>query len=201
MFSRILHEIMPHKVKIFDSGSKADIWSVGGVIYQMVTGSPPWKDIGFKSPIALFMHLKSHDNPPKLPQLKNCDDHNYQLLENISARCFQRNPSMRPTASSLLSDSFLNSNVTLTPKAFKPLIETPTKNCNPPSPTFKSPLNKIPENVVLNTSPTDSLCYSLTLKSPLPDASEWPDWAKQSNKENEAYINGMNPFKKSDKIK
>ena len=200
----------PHQANCY-SGSKADIWSVGGVIYQMVTGKPPWKDLGFKSPIALFLHLKSHDNPPKLPQLKNCDDRNYRLLARLSARLFQRNPALRPSAAALLSEDVWNLASTLeTPS---PTIDTPT-NCHlSPSPALTSPFNQIPENAALDSFPTDSLCYSLTLKSPLPkgntsehtDASEWPAWAQQNNKENAADRTadkkgsgqGVNPFEKS----
>lgn len=184
-------------------GSRADIWSVGGVIYQMATGSPPWKDLGFKSPIALFMHLKNHDSPPKLPQLKQYNCHEYSLLESILSRCFQREPSMRPSALALMSDSFLN-NKLIAPSPKSPNLsiqispkDHPASPCGAdfllsPRPTFASPLNKIPEYEAINTTLSDSLCYSLTLKSPLPkvnsreknDVSEWPDWAKKCNKEN-----------------
>jgi len=198
---------MAPEVFVEKYGMKADIWSVGGVIYQMATGSPPWKGMGFQSPIALFMHLKSNDSPPKLPQLKNCDDHDYPFLENILSRCFQREPSMRPDASTLLSDKFLNDNNTPTPKPPHLMVEIPTKSASrspsnadfmqSPKPAFKSPLNKIPENEVLNTTLSDSLCYSLTLQSPLPkvettdtaDGSEWPDWAKKCNEETDKRSN------------
>mmetsp|Transcript_22484 Transcript_22484/g.48726 ORF Transcript_22484/g.48726 Transcript_22484/m.48726 type:complete len:422 (+) Transcript_22484:3-1268(+) len=204
-------------------GSRADIWSVGGVIYQMATGSPPWKGMGFKSPISLFMHLRSHNSPPKLPKLKHCEDHEISLLESILSRCFQREPSMRPSASTLLSDDFLKINIAPIPTSPNLMIQIPTKD-NPasqspsgaafiqsPTPTFKSPLNKIPENEALNTTLSDSLCYSLTLRSPLPkvntretsDTSEWPDWAQQRNKENVAHTTtsksaskGTNPYAK-----
>ena len=61
-----------------------------------------------------------------------------------------------------------------------------------PRVTFKSPpppLNQIPENEALGTTfGSDSLCYSMTLKSPLPkindvreaDTSDWPDWARKA---------------------
>lgn len=198
-------------------GSKADIWSVGGVIYQMLTRSPPWKDMGFKSPIALFMHLKSHDQPPKLPKLK-CEGHDYTLLKSLLSRCFQRDPSMRPNATALLNDNFLTG---ATPKSPLPIVESTIKDDSsilspsgsefiqsPRPTTFKSPpLNRIPENEALTLA--DSLCYSLTLKSPLKvssketrDTSDWPDWAKEAyEKENAARnatskeTNNSNPYR------
>ncbi len=175
-------------------GSKADIWSVGGVIYQMLTGSPPWKSIGFKSPIALFLHLKSHDRPPKLPQLNGCNDLEYSLLEKILTVCFQRDPSKRPSASALLSHNFLNNSiapqiVTKGPSS----LQSPCRDhiVASPEPVFKSPLNQIPEHEVLSESLSDSLCYSLSLQSPLTkvntraplDTSSWPDWAKRCYEE------------------
>ena len=181
-------------------GAKADIWSVGGVIYQMVTGSPPWKDMGFKSPIALFMHLKNHSDPPKLPQLKNCDEHDYILLERILTRCYQRDPSMRPSASTLRRDNFLTGDDSIATPTSPNLLLSPSgaEFIISPRSAFKSPsptLDEIPENEELECSLADSLCYSLTLKSPLKmntkditkDTSEWPSWAKQAllNKEKE----------------
>jgi serine/threonine protein kinase len=203
-------------------GSKADIWSVGGCIYQMLTGSPPWKSMGFKSPIALFIHLKSHDRPPKLPELNGCNDLEYSLLEKILTVCFQRDPSKRPSASAILSHTFLKSNIAHNPKSPNMIMihamEGPSPSQSPrrahlgenSESVLKSPLNQIPENEELSKSLSDSLCYSLSLQSPLPkvqtrtvlDTSSWPDWAKGCNKENTGCAadtntqKGINPYAK-----
>jgi mitogen-activated protein kinase kinase kinase 3 len=192
-------------------GSKADIWSVGGVIYQMVTGTPPWKNLGFKSPIALFMHLKSHDRPPKLPRLKQFSDSETSLVEKILTVCFQRDPTKRPSAASLLSHSSLSNGIAhiFSPNVVAQIATKPSPSHesplgaqfgdSPESP-LKSPLNQIPENEAINESVTDSLCYSLSLQSPLPrvttstvlDTSSWPDWAKECN--NNATRTSINPY-------
>ena len=204
-------------------GSKADIWSVGGVIYQMVAGTPPWKELGCKSPISLFMHLRSHAEPPKLPQLKDCDRNDRLQLESVLSRCFQREPVARPSATALLNDQFLGGKIAPTPESPSIMVTIPEgASLSPagadflsPSTSLLSPLNGIPENESVDTSLSDSLCYSLTLKSPLPnmklkertDASGWPDWAKQAkekcNKENaertaasKSKGKGPNPFAK-----
>merc|ERR1712032_157743 len=59
---------------------------------------------GFNNPFSLYRHLKSHNKPPELPPLKQCDDRDYAVLQRILQRCFQRDPSMRPNATALLCD-------------------------------------------------------------------------------------------------
>ena len=189
--------------EVFDEeyGRRADIWSVGGVIYQMVTGIPPWKSLGLKNPIKLAEHIKYHSiSHPELPPLESCDRRNLVLLKNILSRCFERDPSNRPFASELLHDAFFGTKNVYPPSPQLPLL----------SPSMKSPLHRIVEDQELDTnlseslcynfkqvpedetsddSLSDSLCYSLTLTSPLKfndtntkngviDSSEWPEWAK-----------------------
>jgi len=48
-------------------GYKADIWSVGCTILQMVTGQPPWKSLKLGSPAALMFHIANAEAPPPLP--------------------------------------------------------------------------------------------------------------------------------------
>lgn len=196
-------------VEVFDGkyGQKADIWSVGGVIYQMVTGLPPWKNLGFKNPVTLIRHITDHSSPPELPFLKNCDRHDLSLLKNILSRCFERDPSNRPSASELLRDAFFVTNDSTN-------IPLPSPKLPLSSPSTKSPLHRIAENQELDTalseslhyslkqvpedetseaSLSDSLCYSLTLTSPLKlnetkngaiDSSAWPEWAKNRHVQN-----------------
>ena len=80
---------------------KADIWSVGGVILQMVTCDPPWKSLGFQSPMSLFYHLKSTDGPPPIKA-----DIGSQSLRRIVESCFEREPERRPGAGALLKEGF-----------------------------------------------------------------------------------------------
>mmetsp|Transcript_16592 Transcript_16592/g.23650 ORF Transcript_16592/g.23650 Transcript_16592/m.23650 type:complete len:754 (-) Transcript_16592:366-2627(-) len=91
-------------------GTKCDIWSVGGVMYQMVTVNPPWKSLDHKNPIALLLHLKSTVGCPP-PFDSNCttfSDHQlcHPEVHQIMELCFQRNPKDRPSARRLLRHAF-----------------------------------------------------------------------------------------------
>lgn len=48
-------------------GCKADIWSVGCTILQMVTGQPPWKSLQLGTPAALMFHIANVQTPPPMP--------------------------------------------------------------------------------------------------------------------------------------
>ncbi|EGB04224.1 hypothetical protein AURANDRAFT_3341, partial [Aureococcus anophagefferens] len=48
-------------------GRKADIWSVGCTILQMVTGQPPWKSLQLGTPAALMFHIVNSQAPPPMP--------------------------------------------------------------------------------------------------------------------------------------
>jgi len=83
-------------------GRKADIWSVGCTCLQMITGAPPWKTMKFNSITALMYHICSTNEPPPIPtDVSTC-------LKSFLMICFQRSPSERPTANSLLQHSFVN---------------------------------------------------------------------------------------------
>lgn len=168
-------------------GPKADIWSVGGLIYQMASGSPPWKSLGFKNPISLFFHLKSNDSPPKLSSLKptsSIDEGDYCLLENVICRCFQRDPVNRPSASTMLKDAFFETYGSYSRKSQDQTHNNETYSSKHPVATVsqsdesirnstsiiaqKALDLRVTENDSMNVSMADSLCYSMTLSVPLP---------------------------------
>ena len=96
-------------------GPKADIWSVGGVAYQMYTGQPPWRAMGIKNPMSLLMHIKDVDGPPAFPKSSTggtCgskrDDEDAANLKDLISACFQRDPSQRPSSQAILSHPFFD---------------------------------------------------------------------------------------------
>ncbi|KAL7505234.1 hypothetical protein ACHAXN_006010 [Cyclotella atomus] len=158
-------------------GPKADVWSVGGVVFQMATGSPPWKDLRHKNPISLFFHLKNTEGPPETSAPIND-----RYLNDLIAQCFQRHPSKRPDTKALLNELLLNHS----PSIGTDVGKVPEKNQLMESPQQTDGVQFLD---LQDTSLSDSLCYSLTLPVPLPvgkqtknefDTSDWPDWAKKS---------------------
>jgi serine/threonine protein kinase len=91
--------------------SKADVWGVGCVAYQMATGSPPWKAGGFSNPISLYNHIKKHNGPPQMAEaalqiLLKENKNVRKLFDSLLLKCFEMDPSMRPSAPELLQDPF-----------------------------------------------------------------------------------------------
>jgi serine/threonine protein kinase len=92
-------------------GRKCDIWSIGGVIYQMVTANAPWKNVDCKNPVALLLHLKTTVGcPPPFDGEAVNDRYHPQFchpeVRQIMELCFQRNPKERPSARRLLRHEF-----------------------------------------------------------------------------------------------
>jgi len=91
--------------------AKADIWGIGCVAYQMMTGVPPWKEEGFTNPISLFNHIKRHVGPPVLDRqntdrLVKEDKNVFHFLDDLLQLCFDKDPSKRPDAIDLVHHAF-----------------------------------------------------------------------------------------------
>ena len=82
-------------------GRKADIWSVGCTVLQMVTGQPPWKALNLGTPAALMFHIANTPGPPPLPDTLSDELRSFLLC------CFEREPAKRAGAAELLRHAFL----------------------------------------------------------------------------------------------
>eukprot|EP00667_Euglena_gracilis_P004722 EG_transcript_4750 len=84
-------------------GFKADIWSVGCTIVEMLTAKPPWPE--FDSMWQAIYHIaNSTGPPPNIP--KDIVDQHPDLRDFLDL-CFQRDVQLRPMAADLLHHSFL----------------------------------------------------------------------------------------------
>ncbi|KAF0695849.1 Aste57867_13369 [Aphanomyces stellatus] len=80
---------------------KADIWSLGCTVLEMLTGRTPWQE--FSNPLTAMYKIVSSDSTPHVPA-----DLPPEAAEFVQS-CFQRDPTKRPTATELLHSVFLKS--------------------------------------------------------------------------------------------
>eukprot|EP01137_Pigoraptor_chileana_P036032 Opistho-2@30952 len=79
-------------------GRKSDIWSIGCVLYEMGTGSPPWAHMG---PVSAIFQIGSGTEIPRLGDQFSAAAHDFLGL------CLKRNPNERPFARELLYHSYV----------------------------------------------------------------------------------------------
>jgi len=89
----------PEVIRQTGHGKKADIWSVGCTVIQMMTGNPPWDHMSNK--IAVLFHIASAKEPPKLPEGISCDGAAFLRA------CFTVDPTLRPSARALVHHDWL----------------------------------------------------------------------------------------------
>jgi serine/threonine protein kinase len=85
-----------------DYNSRVDIWSLGCVIIEMVSGKPPWSEQNFENPFRALYHIGNSDSLPKIPDSMSDAGRAFVL------RCLTRDPDKRPSASKLLEDSWVD---------------------------------------------------------------------------------------------
>uniref|UniRef100_A0A0G4IBB3 Protein kinase domain-containing protein n=1 Tax=Chromera velia CCMP2878 TaxID=1169474 RepID=A0A0G4IBB3_9ALVE len=85
---------------------KADVWSVGCLVAEMVTGVPPWtygREKPFPWAVAAAKHIcKADPSHPPLPPDSS------EALKDFVAQCCKRDPKERPSVAELLRHRFVN---------------------------------------------------------------------------------------------
>jgi serine/threonine protein kinase len=89
----------PEIIELQDPTPKADIWSVGCTIIELLTGNPPYYELS-KMQAMFAMVNDPHPPVPKHP-------HPSDLIIDVLKHCFQRDPNKRPSAAHLLKHPFI----------------------------------------------------------------------------------------------
>ena len=92
-----IQKVAPEVILKNGTNTSADIWSVGCVVIELVTGKPPYFDLG---PMAAMFRITSDDHPP-IPENLSDD------LVHFLHCCFQMNPFDRYTAKQLLDHPWI----------------------------------------------------------------------------------------------
>lgn len=80
---------------------KADVWSVGCTVAEMLTGRPPWPAKA-TAPAAIMMVASTEGMPTEVPR-EEATPGCYAFM----LRCFVRDPEQRPTVEELLQDPWI----------------------------------------------------------------------------------------------
>ena len=198
--------------------TKADVWSVACVAVQMATGIPPWKNLGLSNPVALFQHISKATGPPEM-EINEAEaalgvvdgQHKLELFKNLVAKCFQRVPAKRPSASDLLDDLFFSEDHSLSiddQSECRGLFSPEATNSRA-SPTSPIGANLSPIRPPARRRNSIAASRSPFLSPPLPrssrkrasrptfspnqDASDWPTWAREKLHSAEGAASGKKP--------
>ncbi|WWC72122.1 uncharacterized protein I206_106082 [Kwoniella pini CBS 10737] len=80
-----------------------DIWGLGCVVLQMITGRKPWSFLDFDNEWAIMFHLGATTEHPPLPEPNEMSELGIEWIE----KCLSLEPDERPTAPELLDGEWL----------------------------------------------------------------------------------------------
>jgi serine/threonine protein kinase len=96
--------IAPEVIEMNTPTAACDIWSVGCLVVELLTGRPPYHDL---APLAAMFHIVQDDLPP-FP--KDISD----VVKDFLLLCFHKDPLLRPSARSLLMHPWLQNPASVT---------------------------------------------------------------------------------------
>eukprot|EP00794_Sanderia_malayensis_P006036 gene6036-6737_t len=83
-------------------GRKADIWSIGCTVIEMLTGKPPWSDL---EPMTAVYNIGTGKRPPEFPAKLSGS------LKDFLLQSFKRDPKSRPSAKDMLNHPFITNEI------------------------------------------------------------------------------------------
>lgn len=91
----------PEVIEMSACGTASDIWSLGCTVIELLTGSPPYFELG---PMSALFNIVEDRHPP-LPD--NISD----TMKSFLKCCFKKDPRKRPTAADLLEHPWIKRNL------------------------------------------------------------------------------------------
>ncbi|KAJ7281494.1 Pkinase-domain-containing protein [Mycena rebaudengoi] len=91
----------PEVIELKGASPKSDIWSLACTVIELLTGRPPYAEIA--NSMSVMFRIVEDDMPP-LPE--GCTP----LLEDFLSKCFNKNPTKRPSAVELCEHQWLKKN-------------------------------------------------------------------------------------------
>ncbi|KAH8832988.1 Pkinase-domain-containing protein [Flagelloscypha sp. PMI_526] len=91
----------PEVIELKGASTKSDIWSLGCTVIELLTGKPPYADVG--NSMSVMFRIVEDARPP-LPE--NCSP----ALERFLLECFDKDPTKRPAADVLCEHEWLQLN-------------------------------------------------------------------------------------------
>ncbi|KAH9580055.1 Protein kinase domain [Trypanosoma melophagium] len=92
----------PEVIRNEPYGTKADIWSVGCTVVEMLNGGlPPWRE-RFENVYSVMFYVGSTDNIPDIPEDTS------EACRDFLNLCFQRDTTKRPSSDELLKHPWLS---------------------------------------------------------------------------------------------
>lgn len=87
----------PEVIEMSACGPTSDIWSLGCTVLELLTGAPPYFELG---PMSALFNIVEDRHPP-LPDNLN------EVLRSFLKVCFKKDPRQRPTAAELVEHRWL----------------------------------------------------------------------------------------------
>lgn len=89
----------PESVKKLEYSRFSDIWSIGCLAIEMLTGEPPWSN--YRNPMAVLFQLYNNNNPPPIPEDIS------EICQDFIRNCLQIDPQKRLNVYKLLRHPFI----------------------------------------------------------------------------------------------
>lgn len=87
----------PEVIEMSACGPTSDIWSLGCTVIELLTGAPPYFELG---PMSALFNIVEDRHPP-LPENLN------EIVRSFLKVCFKKDPRQRPTAAELVEHKWL----------------------------------------------------------------------------------------------